>query len=304
MAGFMYLFYSIEFEEKFFSFFLSYLLIIIGFSLRKDALYFSFIFFIFVFLIKLFELVSEKKSSIIIKKYFLPFIIVGIFLFFISISQNILIEKKNPGFTEWNNLRAQVDDYEIPNYDEYADDYKQIGVSKNDYLLLKSMNNIDPDYFDKELYNKILKIKKEKHNIVLNEFIKDLFKNTFNNMFIIFIIIILIISIIYNNKKITISIICFLLIDMFLTAYFMYIGRLIWRVEWPIWLIVFLSTFTVISENDIKEIINISLNHEKKLIIFFSLIILLFAKPLTGTGLWNPFNGANIQQSYIYIYIL
>lgn len=60
-------------------------------------------------------------------------------------------------YAEWTSNRAQLLDYERPSYEEYVDEYTQIGVSEND-LAVWSAWNLDYSVMNIEVIEKILEI--------------------------------------------------------------------------------------------------------------------------------------------------
>lgn len=97
-------------------------------------------------------------------------------------------------YREKNTIRASLDDYPVPKYEEYENEYSEIGVSYNDYLMwMKCYNISDHELYNEKLISKIHKIysykedEKISYRIILG--MKN-FLNTFNyedGMFIILI---------------------------------------------------------------------------------------------------------------------
>lgn len=94
-------------------------------------------------------------------------------------SYSIFLNYYNPGFIEWNRARSSVMDYEMPDYHEYEKEYLNIGLSENDYYLLNTWNNFDPDFFTADRYEDLEKLRLS----VLNKNVKDnLFKYLFSGI--------------------------------------------------------------------------------------------------------------------------
>lgn len=62
-------------------------------------------------------------------------------------------------YKEFNDIREQVMDYGIPEYQEYAGQYNEIGLSETDVALFRSWTFADRQVFNSDVLNKILKMK-------------------------------------------------------------------------------------------------------------------------------------------------
>lgn len=91
----------------------------------------------------------------------IPFFIMG-FLVFGGEAFSNHVYQSTPGweeYLEYNKLRSEVMDYELPDYETYAEEYQSIGLSLNDYYCLKTWNFGDPEVFSGETLKQILMIK-------------------------------------------------------------------------------------------------------------------------------------------------
>lgn len=161
--------YGIDIERKR-SLVFGNLWIVFGGIIRIDCLAFGVIFMGMYFsvevLIKFFKVRFSFKETIkLCKKQF----IIGI-VFIVEVC--VLFgtywyghNKSNPTFLEWNTVRSYVNDYELPQYSEYENQYNEIGITKSDYDLLKTWNNYDPDVFTLKKYSEINNLRMD----VLNE---------------------------------------------------------------------------------------------------------------------------------------
>ncbi|WP_189270113.1 hypothetical protein [Pseudobutyrivibrio ruminis] len=134
--------------------------ILMGISIRSTMLNLILEVFISAFIISFFVVKNERKKIIIIK-----FIITVLALLFLGkILFNVNSDIKN-NYDEWvtysqyNNARARLQDYYMPEYDDFEESYKEIGVSKNDYIAFKTWGlYIDYDFFTIERLNAIASI--------------------------------------------------------------------------------------------------------------------------------------------------
>ena len=51
------------------------------------------------------------------------------------------------GWLEFNEIRSDISDYTYQSYDDFADELQAVGVSQNDYQMLKSWLTEDPEFF-------------------------------------------------------------------------------------------------------------------------------------------------------------
>lgn len=68
------------------------------------------------------------------------------------------------GWREWeayNGLRAEISDYPMPKYDEISGELANLGISENDYALLKGWSSGDTDTLDTELIQQVVDLRKE-----------------------------------------------------------------------------------------------------------------------------------------------
>ncbi len=247
-AGCLWLFEAMEKRKKKGAYIFGIAWICLGSSIRFDCIYYSLIFmglvWIFKMGIRIYADYKQKKLINIKEKLFrnlLPFLVALILVFSMEFAQRLAMNYVNPGFSEWNTVRSSIDDYNIPDYYSNIDQYKALGLSYNDYQLLKSWNNLDPDFFTEDLYKQIKEIKDTNEPIVQTEesffaFIVYLWSNVSDHIaFWLVLVCILLIGIFCDYKKFLMS--CGLgLSALILTAYFLIKGRLIWRTEWPIWI--------------------------------------------------------------------
>lgn len=246
--------------------------IILGAGLRFDCIYYSIAFMGLVWLFQTIQLIGQhrkrfhKKTQAIVKiciKRALPFVLTLALCFAFEVSQKILMNRVNPGFTEWNSVRTLVDDYDVPDYWEYESDYQEIGISYNDYMLMQSWNNQDPEFFTQEKYEQVLeivekaKVKEQAEEAASVEeqtggestarpsLLKKMFAGiTKTNAFWIALISLFAIFLLADNVSFGYCSILFA-VGLLFALYFTSIGRLIWRTEWPIWIVLLCAFISI-----------------------------------------------------------
>lgn len=149
---------------------------VLGSSIRVDCIYFGLIYFgvyhISIILIELIKNFSVIKTVQKCKDRIIIGIIIGIVAGLMAASYTIYLSYNNADILNWNRARSSVTDYELPDYNKYEEEYLDIGISENDYRLLRTWNNYDPDFFTLDRYEKLEQLRLN----VLNTNIKN---NTF-----------------------------------------------------------------------------------------------------------------------------
>jgi len=180
------IFDCIKNRRRIYNYILGILLVIIGFSIRTDVILITIFLFGIFWLIDILPLVVKEinnKSRLlqVLSHYIAAFCVCFFIMLTIFFLQNMMMEKTNPNFYEWNALRSQVDNYTIPVYKQNKNEYEKLGISNVDYNLLLSLNNLDSEFFslDKyngifELKNKINKSEKKNYSYLINLIIKSL----------------------------------------------------------------------------------------------------------------------------------
>ncbi len=104
------------------------------------------------------QMLMEHKSKIIVG--------ISIIVLYIGVigSYKVYMGYTEPGFLEWNTARANVENFALPKYSEYKEEFEAIGISKNDYKMITTGNSTDPEYFSTEKYNKVNEIRLKANN--------------------------------------------------------------------------------------------------------------------------------------------
>ena len=143
-------------------------------------------------------------------------------------------------YRTFNEKRTLLLDYGMPDFSEYPEEYLQMGVTENDFFLMRHWVYDDPEYYNLSLMEKMLFIKdahKESFGFdVIKRFFVDITKLfVAEKAFCAFLIIVLL-WFIMSRKKWGI-VLCTLLLVIGLNIYLFYSGRaLMNRVDVIIWL--------------------------------------------------------------------
>ena len=176
-------------------------------------------------------------------------------------------------YREFNEKRTLLLDYGMPDFSECAEEYLQIGVTENDFLLMRNWVFDDPAYYNLSLMEKMLLIKDTHKKAFGFTDVKRFFVDTaklfaVEKTFCAFLIIILF-WLIMSRKKWGV-VLCTLLLIIGLNIYLQYSGRvLLNRVDVIIWLAVsFIIIYT--AGNCVTD-----LNFKKNFSILIGMLIII-----------------------------
>lgn len=147
-------------------------------------------------------------------------------------------------FSEYNGARAGIVDIADYGYQVYADELQKIGISENDYAMLKKWGFADNEYFSLDKLQEISKIIKKyyKGREVTFENLLDSIQSREVQKYPIYLVCILILFIgaFFDYKKWWMSLTS-IVAGMGLLMYFAYRERSIYRIEYCVFLGMFLS---------------------------------------------------------------
>ncbi|WP_285824206.1 hypothetical protein [Schaedlerella arabinosiphila] len=209
-----------------------YIWLALGVCLRGDTVYFSIAYMGVIWLVKIITLCIQKKDQLKTMFFFhlAPFLNALCIVFLLQATQWVIMYHVEGDFYSWNSIRAQIDDFTLPDYDTYKYKYEEIGISKNDYTLLTTWNNLDEEIFTKEQINKIIELKREIKTEYINiSTITNELKGAWNiltsNMEYNILLIIMIIFVFGFDKKLIIGNSFIILVSLILETYFIHIGK-------------------------------------------------------------------------------
>lgn len=149
-------------------------------------------------------------------------------------------EWQQPGWSEWanyNQARAALSDYPLPEYAEAEHQLTELGISENDYYLATHWITADPDVFDQETLEAIASIRPTVPltDVVFSGLTGFPASVGLHSHAIIVFLIIAILSFVAGSKRERIFILALAVIAFLVSSYFYGLGRLIPRVENPLW---------------------------------------------------------------------
>ena len=146
----------------------------------------------------------------------------------------------------WNILRGNIVDFNTPDYYEYKDRYNEIGMSENDYYMLKNWAFGDVDFYTKDRLEAVLNIaeaSKSSNTDIINTLLMSLKQMLFglSGRLFLYILFVWLVA----DKRTIIDSVCVLALMAFIIFYACYfgsVGRILNRAN----VVVFLGAFLVL----------------------------------------------------------
>lgn len=159
-------------------------------------------------------------------------------------------------FSAYNNARSGIVDFADQGYQIYEEDLEKVGISENDYMMLRSWGFADNDYFTLERMQQTAEIIKKhyKNQIITFEKILERFLSREVQKYPVCIacVLVLFLGVFLNHKKWWLSI-GSITIGIGLLLYFSYRERSIYRIEYDIFLGMFLCMVYFWERNHIVQ---------------------------------------------------
>lgn len=300
-CGLAWIMYCKDTNLKKSNYIIGFICLIMGISFRWDCVLFGGAFCAGAVAVNVITQLFDKKRRkkiLEILNSLVPYIISFSILVVIVVVQFGCLNYFESGFDKWNSIRTKVDDYEIPIYEDATKEYLDIGVSENDYALLKSWNNYDPEFYTSNLYSDIIKMKK---NDISNktDFINEakiVLYNFFDNVFCQIAVLIFIIALLMRNRSAIFHTLSIIIVYIFLLIYFQSIGRLIYRIEFSMYVALAVMLMYVLIMDGVLE----KLVEQNKIKYFFFVCVfsIIIMPVLEGNGIYNNFRGKSIIDIY------
>lgn len=290
--------------------------VLLGAAIRSDSIYFSIPLMGIVWIGKVIGQCKGKKSKEIRNiyiHYLTPFLIALILFYGIQTVQEILMNHIEKDYYEWNEIRSQIDDFTLPDYDKYKKEYQKIGISKNDYLLLKSWNNHDPQVFTDNVINEIIDLRNRvksqeiEQGGIIDYIIEACYIFAKQSEFFILLIIMFIFIIILDKKLILLEL-SIVIIDMMLLIYFSYLGKKAGssiHLTASIIVVSYVATYAAITGNQYDRYIYKWKNKPLILAVsIFMIAIFMFISPHKRvSSLWDVYYTRRISSDKFFSYL-
>lgn len=171
LAGVLLILYTLhEQKGKIFSLLCGGILVLEGSFIRFDAVL---VVFAFAFVRCVYDLLIRQRFLLKKEyfqrngKYILCFCLLIAVVFGFEIGDRLVYQygpQKEAWkyYNEYNVFRSELLDYGIPEYEEHAEEYQEIGLSETDIRMLENWTFSDPEVFNVETFEKIVSMKEKK----------------------------------------------------------------------------------------------------------------------------------------------
>lgn len=281
MAGGLVFLWTILYKKSKLLLILSSLVCVAGTLIRFSTIYIAGGFIIFILLLEYYALIKKKKYKSLILTTILGGVLIGSVVAFHLVNiytyQN---DSASDYFRRYNTARGKIVDQIDYGYEAYESELKKIGISETDYYILKGWSFGDDEYFDLEKMEKIAAIITEYNSSQKIDW-GDLYEQIQERKILNYPVfwacaIILAMSIICQKKSYRYILVFG--IGLLFEVYFFVAGRVVYRVEYGIFLSVFLaSVFLWKNENSRLDFNNYD---TQKVISILSVIIFLVQIPI------------------------
>ncbi|MCP1101257.1 hypothetical protein M2454_000351 [Aequitasia blattaphilus] len=254
-------------------------LCVIGGLIRFSSIYVAGVFVLFLVCYECFCL-SREDDSALKKAVFKRAIFHGLILCGIIFCLEYLniycyqIDEEYKYYYEYSQARSRVVDYEDLGYEEYEEELKELGISYDDYMCMKTWNFADPTYFSLEKMQKVgdIIVKHQKSKTLSLMQIYELMQERKIAAYPLFLscIVLGIFMIIFCTRQ-RWMLFCVYLIGGFLYLLLYWRNRVIYRVEFCIFVGILLSLVYIFRIEEDKSKIS-------KKIVWIFIGVLLFRK--------------------------
>ncbi|WP_050642639.1 MULTISPECIES: hypothetical protein [Clostridia] len=223
-------------------------LVVAGSLIRYSVIYIAGGFLLLILLVEfvqLFRCGSEGKW-----RKFVQIAVCGVILIGAVVSAKQIdryIYNSNPEykyFREYSSARGGIVDKKDYGYEACEEEYKELGLSENDYVLLRTWNFADPDFYTLELLQKVEKIVNDYQSdmVIDRDYIKyELGKRNYWKYSVLWACAILVLLTIIFNKNYWWASLILSAGAYFYLCYFVATGRIVYRIEYAVFLGLFLA---------------------------------------------------------------
>lgn len=227
------------------------LLCLIGTMVRFSTIYLAGGFFLFILIYEFIRVFKEKKCYVKKWKYhFITILFSGCVLIGIAFGCKWLDwytynnDEEYGFFYAYNAARADVVDASNYGYAAYAGALSEIGVSENDFYMMHNWTLTDNDFFTIERLEQaanIISDYQKQQNYTLDRILESLQERNYPGLPVFFACMLLLILGIFFNHRRWWMMLGNIGIGVGLLVYFCFVGRYVYRVEFSVFLGIFLS---------------------------------------------------------------
>lgn len=276
------------------------LLCVIGAMLRFSCLYLAGTFVVFILVNEFIKMVKKSKKAPWVKILFQGILLCTVILTLEIVNEKIYeSEEEYAYYLKYSQARSKVVDYEDYGYEAYEKELQSLGVSYNDYMMMKTWNFADDSYFTLELMEQVgdIIVEYQKNNpIGFRQMIEAMQVRKIVGYPVFLACVILgLLTVIYNTKK-TWAVFAISFIGFLLYMLLYYRNRVIYRVEFCIFVGVFLSIIYI--WGDTKHV-HKSYKSEKRIFLTLILVFLIRKVPLIIPDNTYKSVGEDERKSYV-----
>ncbi|MEG2522319.1 MAG: hypothetical protein RSA90_00105 [Lachnospiraceae bacterium] len=229
--------------------FIGGVLVIAGSLLRFNSVYLAAPFILLILLIEIISIWVNRKED---KKWYQRLCKIGLIGMLLIVcvfsleeinTQSYIHNANYKEFAKYNQVRSTIVDY--PNYGYWIDEeaYRALGLSENDFNMLVRWNFADNEVFNIETMKKVSAIMEERRNkveILETDVLRCMEERNYEKYSIFWACAILGILTIICNKKNWWKVFACGLLGGDLLFYYFYVGRVVYRVEYGVYLCAFM----------------------------------------------------------------
>lgn len=222
-----------------------------GTLIRFEVIYIAGGFLLFILGVEIFECIFVKKDKKYVE-FICGIVIPGIFVVILAFGMKWFdgfIYNQSPEykyFREYSSVRSAIVDTAPKEYQVYESELQKIGISENDFNLMKTWNFADNKVFSLDVMKKVGDIiaENKKCTPVSKEKIFEEIQNRGLSGYPIFLscVVVMILTIVFQKKKYFTAFIVFGIGWLYI-IYFFVRGRVLYRLEYAVFLGVLLSMF-------------------------------------------------------------
>ena len=287
-TGYIIFLYDLNIQETSLFFWISILLVFCGSLIRMQCFYLTTFLFVIVFFMNFILKANLFKMSYhtIIK---FSLVICSVLCCTIIFKNYFIgLHPDYEEYVEYGKIRSQLIDYPLPSYDSIKDELNELEISENDYKCISTWNLCDSEYFTKNKLKKILEIvqKNRSNEFDLKNILKNMYYRQYWKYLIVWLYVVISILIICSDYRKWWQVLIIGFTCLILLAYFEYIQRVVYRVEFSI---IMTCVLALISLLIIKPPQNSFLCGRIRIVLFVITLGIksLFLFPVKSDTVWN-----------------
>ncbi len=249
-----------------------------GTLIRFGNIYIGLVYLLFMFIKYFWDARKEDKTIFKASVIFLACgILIGTSYFLRNIDTAIWNEDEDySNYKVYNHMRASVTDVTDYGYESIAQQLGEIGNNETDYYMLESWNFLDQDYYTAEIVEQVSHIKKDYSNNV-NHTIKSVYSQFIERGYQKYIVVMgiatLMLLMLFLQPKKFLWEVLELGVTAMMLMYFFYRGRVVYRVEYSIFVSMGISLVTFFQVKDVDVSV-------RKIMVYWSIVFCVCKIPL------------------------